>query len=82
VIYSQKHTADYWFSLIDLNAVYLKMNGLYEQFTEICTIGKVLYKQTDKAKLNDYTFAWLMKQVRRADKPAEEKPAEPNMKEA
>jgi hypothetical protein len=27
--------------------------------------------------LNDYTFAWLMKQVRRSDKPAEEKPAEP-----
>lgn len=53
------------------------LNSLYEQFTEICTIGKVLYKQTDKAKLNDYTFAWLMKQVRRSDKPAEEKPAEP-----
>jgi len=37
----------------------------------------VLYKQTNKAKLNDYTFAYLMKQVRRSDKPEEEKPAEP-----
>lgn len=49
-------------------------NGLYDQFAEICSIGEVLYKQTDKAKLNDYTFAYLMKQVRRADKPDDEKP--------
>jgi len=53
------------------------LNFLYDQSIEICNIGKVLCKQTNKAKLNDYTFAYLMKQERRADKPEEEKPAEP-----
>jgi len=33
------------------------LNALYDQFTEICKIGKILYKQTDKAKLNDYPLA-------------------------
>lgn len=41
---------------------------------EICRIGKILYKQTDKAKLKDYTFTQMMKQVRRIDKPEEQKP--------
>jgi hypothetical protein len=50
------------------------LNELFDQFTEICTIGKALYKFSDKAKLKDYTFAQLMKQVRRTAKPAEEKP--------
>jgi len=53
------------------------LNGLYEQLTEICAIGKVLYKQTDRAKLNDYTFSYLMKQVRRVEKPEEPKPLAP-----
>ena len=44
------------------------LNELYDQLTEICNIGKALYKLTDKAKLNDYTFAYLMKQVRRTEK--------------
>lgn len=50
------------------------LNELYYQFTDISNIGKALYKQTDKAKLNDYTFAYLMKQVRRTSKPEEIKP--------
>jgi hypothetical protein len=52
-----------------------QLNQLYDQLTEICNIGKILYKQTDKAKLKDYTFSQLMKQVRRTEKTAEEKPA-------
>lgn len=52
------------------------LNELYSQLTEICRIGKILYKQTDKAKLKDYTFAQLMKQVRRMDKPVEVKQTE------
>jgi hypothetical protein len=52
------------------------LNDLYDQLVEICKIGKILYKQTDKAKLNDYTFSYLMKQVRRVEKPADPKPAE------
>lgn len=51
------------------------LNDLYDQLTEICKIGKILYKTTDKAKLNDYTFSHLLKQVRRVDKPEEDKPA-------
>jgi len=52
------------------------LNDLYDQLVEITRIGKILYKQTDKAKLNDYTFSYLMKQVRRVEKPADPKPAE------
>lgn len=52
------------------------LNELNDQMAEICKIGKILYKQTDKAKLKDYTFAQMMKQVRRADKPEEEKPTD------
>ncbi len=53
------------------------LNALYTQMVEICDIGKILFKQTDKAKLKDYTFAQLMKQVRRVSKPEEDK-AKPN----
>ena len=45
------------------------LNDLYDQFTEICKIGKILFKKTDKAKLNDYTFSYLLRQVRRVQKP-------------
>jgi len=44
------------------------LNDLYDQMTDICKIGKILYKQTDAAKLKDYTFSQLMKQVRRTEK--------------
>jgi hypothetical protein len=39
-------------------------NTLYEQMMEICKIGKTLYKNTQKSKLPDYTFAYLKKKVR------------------
>ena len=45
------------------------LNDLYEQLTEVCRIGKILYKQTDNAKLKDYTFAKMMNQVRIGTKP-------------
>jgi hypothetical protein len=53
------------------------LNDLYDQLMEICRIGKILYKKTDRAKLNDYTFAYLMKQVRKVEKPEEPKPLPP-----
>jgi hypothetical protein len=50
------------------------LNDLYDQLVEITKIGKILYKQTNKAKLNDYTFSYLMKQVRRVEKNDETEP--------
>lgn len=40
------------------------LNTLYDQMMEICKIGKTLYKNTQKSKLPDYTFAYLKKKVR------------------
>ena len=40
------------------------LNALYDQMMEICQIGKVLYKSTQKVKLPDYTFSYLIKKVR------------------
>ena len=51
------------------------LNDLNDQLTEICKVGKIIYKQTDKAKLKDYTFVQMMKQVRRANKADAEKSA-------
>lgn len=48
------------------------LNDLYEQLTEICRVGKILYRQTDKAKLKDYSFTQMMNQVRRYAKEVEE----------
>jgi len=45
-----------------------QLNDLYAQMTEICNIGKILYKQTDKAKLKDFTITFLLKQVHRTFK--------------
>jgi hypothetical protein len=42
------------------------LNELGDQLAEICRIGKILYGQTDKAKLKDYTFAQIMKQIKRS----------------
>lgn len=53
-----------------------QLNELNAQLAEICNIGKILFKQTDKAKLKDYTFAQLMKKVRRTEKPEEPKPGD------
>jgi hypothetical protein len=52
------------------------LNELNDHLVEICDIGKILYKQTDKAKLKDYTFTQMMKQVRRNVKPEEQKPTD------
>ena len=41
------------------------LNEAYKQFNEILKIGKILYKTKDPARLNDYTFRELKKQVRR-----------------
>ena len=40
------------------------LNALYAQMMEICEIGKMLYKKTQKVKLPDYTFSYLVKKVR------------------
>jgi len=52
------------------------LNDLNDQLVSICDIGKILFKQTDKAKLKDYTFAQLLKKVRRTEKPEEDKPTD------
>ncbi len=54
------------------------LNDLKNQLTEICGIGKILYKQTDQAKLKDYTFTQMMKQVRRDVKAGAVKPENRN----
>jgi len=53
------------------------LNDLYNDISTICKIGKIIYKIAAPAKIKEYTFAQLMKQVRRTEKPAEEKPAQP-----
>jgi hypothetical protein len=42
------------------------LNNLYFRLSEIYTIGKVLYKTSNPAKYNDYTFTKLLKKVRRS----------------
>jgi hypothetical protein len=55
------------------------LNELGDQLAEICRVGKILYKQTDLAKLKDYTFAQMMKQVKRSA-PATDTKKEPPVK--
>jgi len=43
-----------------------QLNTLYQKLIEIFTIGKVLYKTSNPAKYNDYTFSKLLKKVRRS----------------
>jgi hypothetical protein len=50
------------------------LQELYRQLSEICSIGKILYRQTDPAKLNDYTFSRMMDQIRRHTKQETVKP--------
>lgn len=54
-----------------------QLNDLYDQMSDICKIGKILYKQTNAAKLNDYTFSRLLKQVRKVQKKEDSKPDGP-----
>lgn len=49
---------------IILNNVSL-FNGLYGDLCNIMTVGKILYRTTNSAKLQDYTFNDLKKRVRR-----------------
>ncbi len=46
------------------------LNDLHLRLSEIYSIGKVLYKHTDQAKMNDYTFSALLKKVRKTLKSA------------
>ncbi|MDR1678945.1 MAG: hypothetical protein LBR81_04125 [Prevotellaceae bacterium] len=46
-----------------------QFNELYEQLTEICNIGKIIYKTSQPGKALDYTFADLKKKVRLERKP-------------
>jgi len=39
------------------------------QLTEILSVGKILYKATNPAKLQEYTFTDLKKRVRVVSKP-------------
>ncbi|MDR2680885.1 MAG: hypothetical protein LBC47_08775 [Tannerella sp.] len=49
------------------NNVYV-LNDLYAQLTEICEIGKILYKQKAPEKVKEYTFNYLLKKVRHDSK--------------
>ncbi len=40
------------------------LNDLYDQLSEILKIGKILYKDTDPVKKQEYTFSKLKKKVR------------------
>lgn len=40
-------------------------NSLFEQLTEILSIGKILYMDNDTAKLQEYKFSELKKRVRK-----------------
>ena len=48
-----------------LNNVSL-FNGLYAELCNIMTVGKIIYRTTNSAKLQDYTFNDLKKRVRRS----------------
>jgi hypothetical protein len=44
------------------------LNDFFRQLTEICDIGKILYKKTAPEKVQEYTFLYLRKQVRNSSK--------------
>jgi hypothetical protein len=44
------------------------LNDLFRRLTEICDIGKILYRKTAPQKMQEYTFSGLMKQVRNIPK--------------
>jgi hypothetical protein len=49
------------------NNCYL-LNDLFRRLTEICDIGKILYRKTAPLKAQEYTFSALIKQVRNVPK--------------
>lgn len=44
-------------------------NDIYSQLCSVMTIGKILFRTTNSAKLQDYTFSNLKKRVRRTVSP-------------
>lgn len=50
------------------------LNSLFEQLTEILAIGKILYKDNDAVKLQEYTFSELKKRVRKTSSSSNGKP--------
>jgi len=42
------------------------LKDLHDQLTEICTVGKRLYRSTNESRLKDYSFAQLMHKARRS----------------
>jgi hypothetical protein len=44
------------------------LNELFAQLTEICSIGKILYRRTAPEKAKEYTFSYLLKKVRHESK--------------
>jgi len=44
------------------------LNDLYKQLKQILRVGKILYRHKDAAKLKDYTFSELKKNVRKTAK--------------
>lgn len=51
------------------------LNELYTKISEIHRVGKILFKGSDPVKLQEYTYADLVKKVRRVSKPDTEVPA-------
>ena len=54
-----------------------QLNDLWNTLSEILSIGKILYKASDAAKLQDYTFSSLKKQVNGASRSAGSVSAKP-----
>jgi len=52
------------------------LNSLFDQLTEILTIGKILYKDNNAVKLQEYTFSELKKRVRKSSNSTNVKPEE------
>jgi hypothetical protein len=44
------------------------LNELYLTIREICNIGKILFKNKDSVKLQEYTFTQMIKRIRSANK--------------
>ncbi len=47
-------------------------NDVFSQLSEIMAIGKILYKATDRVKLQEYSFSELKKRVRKTVSPTKE----------
>jgi hypothetical protein len=45
------------------------LNSLFDRLTELCNVGKILYKKTAPEKVQEYTFTYLLKKVRHIAKP-------------